>query len=188
MQIEAKIYEVIGGKRAYDSLLHGKKKLNEFQMKQKILKGPRPEIDFPIKKGLQQMIEKCWSEDPKERSTFDELFKKLSLSNEDYFLEFEGNYEEPKIISDDEDDDESCLCKKFRLEDVDNDELLDCVDEIKEEASARGNEEIKRMGSTIKEQSDEIEAMKKKVSEQADKISSLQKGILAILKGKQKTP
>ena len=165
------MYEVIGGKRAYESLLHGKKKLTLYQLKKKVEEGLRPEIDFPIKKGLKRMIEKCWSEDPKERPTFEELFKKLSLCNEDSFLEFEGNYEEPKIISDDDDEDEGeeseeGVNMKYCLEDVDTGELLDYVDEIKGETKA-ANREIEDLRSEIKE-------LKSIIKEQAAKISSLE--------------
>ncbi|KAK8838437.1 hypothetical protein M9Y10_033064 [Tritrichomonas musculus] len=168
------MYEVIGGKRAYCDLLKGKKKLNEFQLKQRVLKGLRPKIDFPMKKGLQRMIEKCWSEDPKERPTFDEIFKKLSLSNEDYILEFEGNYEEPKIMSDEDDDDEdneedemSGMSRKYCLEDVDTDELLDYVDEIKEEeptatASSRDDNELRQQ---VMKMADKISALEKEKKE-----------------------
>lgn len=62
------------------------------------------------------MIEKYWSEDPKKRSIIEELFKKLSLSNEDFFLEFEWNYEELKIVSEEEkveSEDESGVSKMY---------------------------------------------------------------------------
>ena len=182
------MYEVIGGKRAYDGLLHGKKKLTLFQLKKKVEEGLRPEIDFPIKKGLRRMIEKCWSEDPKERPTFDELFKKLSLSNEDYFLEFEGNYEEPKIIPEDEDDDEEIeeeqlgVSKRYCLEGVDIGEVLDYVDEIKEEttktAASRENEELRQqieiMNQTIKEKTDEVSSLKTDLANVRKEMSALE--------------
>ena len=40
------MYEVIGGKRAYDGLVHGKKKLTLFQLKQNVEKGLRRMIEF----------------------------------------------------------------------------------------------------------------------------------------------
>ncbi|KAK8843537.1 hypothetical protein M9Y10_024592 [Tritrichomonas musculus] len=202
------MYEVIGGKRAYENLLQGKKRINEFQLKMKVQEGLRPKFDFPIKKGLQLMIEKCWSKDPKERPTFEEIFKKLSLSSEDYFLQFEENHQEPKIILDEDDEideDEAgfLLNKSFCLEDVDTVELLDYVDEIKEEkAKAKDNEneneneelkkEIKKLNQKVKSQSekilsleeaekknkemtDQIKEMEKKIKEQAEKIAKLEK-------------
>ena len=108
----------------------------------------------------------------------------MSLSNEDYFLEFEGNYEEPKIVSDDDDDDEddeSGMSMKYCLDDVDTVELLDYVDEIKEEATAgdRVNEELKhdmkKMKKTIKEQTDEISNLKKELAKTSSDLSSLKK-------------
>ena len=200
------MYEVIGGKRAYEDLLHGKKRLNEFQLKMKVIEGLRPEFDFPIKKGLKKMIEKCWSKDPKERPTFEEIFKKLSLSNEDYFLEFEENHEEPKITDNDDDDededDDDVFSKRFCLEGVDEGKLLDYVDEIKKDHSADDiqkeellnvidvlNTKIKKMDETISEKAAEISSLKaqlskvaemeKTIKNQAAKISSLE----AILSG-----
>lgn len=145
------MYEVVAGRRAYDDVLNGKKKINLFQLKTKVQNGLRPEFNFPIKKGIKKMIQQCWIENPKERPTFDELYRKLSLSNEDYFLKFEANYEEPKIPEDDDDDDdgesESEFNKKYCLDDVDINELLDYIDEIKDERNmtySRRENEIKR--------------------------------------------
>lgn len=51
----------------------------------------RPKIDFQINEYLHELIEKRWNEDPNERPTFDEIFKRLSFLNEEekneYFLD-----------------------------------------------------------------------------------------------------
>lgn len=51
----------------------------------------------------------------------------MSLSSEDYFFDFEGNYEEPKIVDDDEENEEDI---KYCFPNLDIDELFDYVDEI----------------------------------------------------------
>ncbi|KAK8899325.1 hypothetical protein M9Y10_001639 [Tritrichomonas musculus] len=43
----------------------------------------RPEFNVPLKKSIQKLIERCWSKEPKERPTFEELFKKLAYNIED---------------------------------------------------------------------------------------------------------
>lgn len=175
------MYEVLSGRRAYDDLLHGRKRMNQFQLKLKVKEGMRPKFDFPIKKGLKKMIEKCWSANPKERPSFNELFKKLSLSSEDYFLEFECNHEEPKISDEEEEDgdveDEDfdsgfVLSKRFCLENVDTNELLEYVDEIKETETKTKNsdKEIEELKGKVKRIEAELDNVKK---EKDDEIASL---------------
>lgn len=168
------MYEVLLGKRAYDSLMHGKKKLNMFQLKKKVSEGLRPEIKpGDIKNSFQTLIEKCWSENPKERPTFSEIYKKLSLSREDFFSQFDENYQEPAILDDDDDDENeddelgTTLNKKYLLDDVDLGEFLDYLDIISQEATSAKNKkddelmnEMEEMKKTIKKQADEIESLK----------------------------
>ena len=42
------------------------------------IKNHRPTFDVPIAKCYQDLLERCWSLDPKERPTFDEFFLDLS--------------------------------------------------------------------------------------------------------------
>lgn len=194
------MYELIGGRRAYSELFLKKKKITPFQLKKKVEEGFRPKIDFPIKKGLKTMIKKCWDKDPKERPTFDEIFKKLSLSDEDYFLEFEMNYEEPKIVDDKDDDDEedeSGLNMKYCFNDVDVNEILDYVDEIKVEIQPttttttnvdRENEELKneiqKMKSDILSLKEKILPMQVLITNQNNLITLLRNEISALNKEK----
>ena len=68
----------------------------------------------------------------------------MSLSSDDYFLEFDNCNEEPKIVVDDDEDDDDdendeevdlgvVLSKKFCLENVSTPDVLDYVDDIKVE-------------------------------------------------------
>lgn len=165
------MYEVITGKRAYQDLLKGKNKLNDFQLKVKVTQGLRPEIEEKtMKKHLKKLIEKCWSANPKERPSFTEIFRKLSLSRDDYFLQFEEDFEEPTIIDDDDDeeneiDDELLINTKYCLDGVDIDEFLDYVDEIKEESKSFNIEKSQWTNSEdVEQMKKEIDALKSKIS------------------------
>lgn len=76
------MYEVLAGKEAFSEEMK-KKKISFIALHEKILQGVRPEFDFSIKPSLKELIERCWSGDPKQRPTFQELFIKLSLSLDD---------------------------------------------------------------------------------------------------------
>lgn len=79
----------------------------------------RPEFTVPIKESLKKLIIQCWSDDPNERPTFDEIFKKLAFNLEDSVYD---------VFEDDED-------YKFYLDGVDVDEVLNYAYEISEKQS-----------------------------------------------------
>lgn len=175
------MYEILTGQRAYQKLLHGKKKLSTFQFKQKICEGLRPEISpGMMKKSHQKMIEKCLSENPKNRPSFSELYKKLSLSADDFIdLGLDVQTESDVIDYDDDDDensdDEFGINKTFCLENVDYDEVLCYVDRINDDTKPNynNNEDIEQMKQTIKklekitaEQSSTIDLLKEKLDDQ----------------------
>ena len=76
------MYEVFSGQPAYAEELT-KKKFNAYKFQTRIMNGERPEIDSRIKESFQELIQRCWSSNVRERPTFQELFTKLSLSLED---------------------------------------------------------------------------------------------------------
>lgn len=206
------MFEVITGQRAYKALLYGKNKINDFQFKKKIISGYRPPFDeFKVKRSFQRMIESCWSQNPKERPTFTELYQKLSLACEDDIFEFEeARIERNKIDDDDaddeneEEDDEEAefnISKKYCLDDVDVGEILDYVENIKEEPISmhqlqmqkiekEKDELLAKMASKISslesELSDakseaekcksQVEVLEKKIKDQASKISTFESG------------
>lgn len=172
------MYEVIKGGPAFPI------NLTDYIIKSKILDGIRPKFDFPIKKGLQLMIEKCWSQNPTDRPTFEELFLKLSLSSEYYDLQnekiiYNEKEEEMEPINDDEAG--FIESKTYCLENVDIFELLDYVDKIKndpigikeenlkEEEINQKNEEIKELRELINKMASEISVLRDKVEKFADK-------------------
>ena len=186
--------EVLSGKRAYSDLLNGsKKKINIFSLKQKVCKGLRPNIDPNMKKGLKKMIEHCLSENPKERPSFSEIFNKLSLSKENEFFQFENRAVEPDVISSDDGDDdkkdedsddaEIFLNKKYCLEDVDYDEVLEYVDKIYEEEKydekndhidSKKDEEIAHLKEIIEELKVKDKEKEKEINDLKEKISKLE--------------
>ena len=63
------------------------KKITLFQFYQKVIDNYRPKFTVPIKKSFKELIEKCWSKDPNERPTFEEIFNKLKYNkNDDQYL------------------------------------------------------------------------------------------------------
>lgn len=80
-----------------------------------------------MKKDIQTIIEKCQSENPKEKPSFSELFNKLGLSKYDIFDL--GNNVEQNVI-DYEFDMEHNHISHFCLYSVNYEEVLEYVNEI----------------------------------------------------------
>lgn len=98
------MYEVLTGKRAYSEY---KDKGNSFQFMKKVSEGLRPTIKpGMMKKSHQIMIEKCLSGNPNDRPTFTELYKKLSLLQDDLLFEFSLQAEQEVICYEEENKDE----------------------------------------------------------------------------------
>ena len=185
------MYEVVTGKRAYYDLLHGKKKINSFQLQNRVFNGLRPAIEEgDMKKGIQLMIEKCWSSDPKQRPTFRELFNKLSLSDTDDVLEFEENNQN-QIIDEKEEiesEDDEIRLKKFCLENVDCSELFDYIDKIiiepttfdqqqqqqkQQQEQKVPNEEFTKMAEQINDMRNQMSMMNRIINDQQKEIAAL---------------
>ena len=47
------------------------------EIKDKVIKGVRPEFNFPIPDSYRKLIEKCWSQNPAERPSFDQIANEL---------------------------------------------------------------------------------------------------------------
>ena len=77
------MYEVVTGVRAYFNNL---KEEDMFSFMKKVKNGMRPEFpkDNQIKDEFIELIKRCWSHNPKDRPTFSELYKMLSLTD-NYF-------------------------------------------------------------------------------------------------------
>ncbi|KAK8872006.1 hypothetical protein M9Y10_007760 [Tritrichomonas musculus] len=77
------MYEVVTGLRAY---CNNKKELDIFRFMRKIKDGMRPEFPkgYQINDSIKELINRCWSRNPKERPTFSEIYKMLSLTDSKY--------------------------------------------------------------------------------------------------------
>lgn len=144
------MYEVITDLTPYPLFQSGKMKI--FQLLQKIVNEKyRPEFKGPVKDYLKELIVKCWADDPKERPTFDEIYKKLSFNME------ESVYD---VFEDDTE-------YKFYLDDVDSDEVLSYVYDINE------NEQMNSPNSFIKEIKNSIDSLQNQLNEQIQKVAEL---------------
>lgn len=102
------MFEVVTDQAPYPNL--PKKNLNMFEFGQKVVyENLRPTFSFEIKPSLKKLIERCWSKDPNERPTFEEIFNKLSFSIENSIYDICDCSEEPD---------------KFYLDDVDQGEVV----------------------------------------------------------------
>lgn len=77
-------FEIITGKQPFIEL--GQKVL-KYTLWQKVLTGSRPKFTDDVPEKMKKLISKCWSKNPDERPSFDEIYKTLksdfSYSSED---------------------------------------------------------------------------------------------------------
>lgn len=53
------------------------KDINIFQLMRNVVEGYRPEISLDVPDSYRELIESCWSQDSKERPSFDEIVEKV---------------------------------------------------------------------------------------------------------------
>lgn len=75
------MYEILQEMQAYSNIPNFSM-LKPSSLIEKVQNGLRPSFIKPIKKGLKNIIEDCWSQDPNKRPTFGDIFQKLSLLSE----------------------------------------------------------------------------------------------------------
>ena len=93
------MYEIVTDDFSYPEMHN--RKFNDFKFVQKVLyENYRPTFKIPIKHSIKKLIEQCWSKDPRERPTFEEIYAKLS-SFEDEFLLYDVEVEEVKVYVED---------------------------------------------------------------------------------------
>ena len=96
------------------------------------------------------MIERCWSKNPTERPTFEELFKKLAYNIEDSVGDdiYVSKDLDPSKNDDEDSDDEE---NKYYLEGVDVDEVVLYADDIDEAIAAPLDLECTAKETNVKE-------------------------------------
>lgn len=147
------MYEVVTGKKAYKELLEADD-FNAFFFAQKIMNGLRPTFDpsDSINPNFKEMIESCWSRDPKDRPTFEEIFEKLSLRNR-------NEMNRPL---------DNCYC----FDGVDEDDLFYYIDEISDDKTRidKNEDEITQLREMV-EKSNEL--LMETIKQQQNKINEL---------------
>lgn len=97
------LYEILTDKMPFDV------NSNAIDIKRFIAdQNKRPKFNKAIPKSYRHLIEKCWSQNPEERPTFDEIVQNLKTDpsfildkvEEDYFLEYVRSIEDFKITFD----------------------------------------------------------------------------------------
>lgn len=59
-------------------LLHGKCQISPYVFANKVKAGYRPKFTDNFPKKMQKLIKKCWSDDPQNVPSFEEIFETLS--------------------------------------------------------------------------------------------------------------
>ena len=73
------VYEIITNEKPFNDL----NSISEIFVKV-VMKGIRPEFNFSVPTSYRRLIEKCWSYDPTDRPTFDDIVS--SLKNDSGFI------------------------------------------------------------------------------------------------------
>ncbi|KAK8876526.1 hypothetical protein M9Y10_006742 [Tritrichomonas musculus] len=69
------VYEIITNERPF-------KDFNYLELASHVLRGGRPAFVKPIPKSYQDLIERCWSQNPRDRPTFDQIVNELKTNHE----------------------------------------------------------------------------------------------------------
>lgn len=147
------MFEVVTDTTPYP--LFQSNKMPPFQFNNKVVNEKyRPEFTVPVKESLKKLIEQCWSDDPTERPTFEEIFNKLAFNID------ESVYD---VFSKDNE-------FKFYLDDVDVDEVLnyayDIADDNFNDKSSENSILIKKLEKKV----DDYEKTINKLSHDNEKL------------------
>ena len=143
------MYEIVSDSFAYPELKNGQ--ISDSDFKKKILnENYRPKFVVTINESLQNLIEECWSENPNNRPTFEEIFDKLATKSD------------------------------FLMDDVDENEFKNFVDEIKDSIEnllkriLSSENEIMKLRNIISELNSQNEKILKENLQLKDKNSFLE--------------
>ncbi|KAK8844443.1 hypothetical protein M9Y10_024301 [Tritrichomonas musculus] len=76
-------YEIVTGDSPYGDL----GSLSSFVFANKVMSGYRPKLNSKIPRKMQNLLSRCWSDNPHDRPSFDEIFEELSSDNFGYLGE-----------------------------------------------------------------------------------------------------
>lgn len=158
------MYEVLTGNMAYSDL--PKEKRNMENIRKIVCEGERPKIkENEIKKSLQAIIEKCWSQNPAERPSFTEIYNKISLSKEnDFYFGFSNPEKDVIKFKDDkrdiENDELFDICTTYCLDDVFYDDIIEYVNKINQELKTPRQREIESKMTEFEKMKKDIDDLK----------------------------
>ena len=173
------MYEVVTDCVPYPELEAGK--VNDFRFRKAIVdKNLRPKFTVPVKKPIQELIEKCWSKNPDFRPSFKEIFEDLTNLDdiENNCLLEDADIEEVKLyiedISEVSDPIEKLIQKIEKIK-TDHDKLVEdnkkltCENEKLSKSSAK----LKKSEKKLKKMEDENESLKKELEKQNEENKQL---------------
>lgn len=113
------MYQIVTDNIPYP--LHAEEKMTDYTLMNKVIsENYRPSFDgIPIKKSIKQLIESCWSHNPSQRPTYEEIFNMLAYPCKPNVID---------VYSEEETQEEF----KYFLDNVDMDEIAVYVDSIKD--------------------------------------------------------
>lgn len=143
------MFEVVTDSLPYPELFSGQ--MSEFDFNNKIVKkNYRPTFKTFVKEPIKELIEKCWSSNPKERPNFGEIFDKLSMKNDD---------DAEKYLLDDVDIDEYSLY----IDDISK--ISDNVDKLNDKI-----DKIEKENKKLRESNDHLSTENKNLKNDIDKL------------------
>ncbi|KAK8846981.1 hypothetical protein M9Y10_019555 [Tritrichomonas musculus] len=153
------MYEVVTNKIPYSNINGMTEYAFNFEV---IEKNERPIFDESIKESIKNLIQLCWSKNPDERPTFEELFNKLAFNDENWIIDvYEGNESENEYD-----------INKYFLDGVDTEEVLSYAESIQD---ASPIDEIKEENEKLKIQLKRLQEKNQAHTKLFDKLESQNK-------------
>lgn len=164
------MYEILTESPPYPMYKEGK---DQHELRDKIVKDDfRPTFNSPIKHSFRQLIERCWSKDPNERPTFEEIFNKLAFNIENSVYDVYAEITEEEENEDQNQQIDECE-NKYYLEGVDVDKFLCYIDGIND--GEQNTQENDPLLDSINELRKENEELRKQLKGYTEQISNLNK-------------
>lgn len=170
------MYEILTNSIPYPNLEN--REIADFNFISKVVnENYRPKFDVPIKKSFRELIERCWSNNPSERPSFDEIFDKLS-NNHEYILDY-VDMNEFNLYVKEITDEINCNKKLSNITsnlEEDNEQLKTQVMQLKSKNMQLLNEnkmyknENKKLETMINQVTKELSSTKQEVNQTKDEL------------------